>query len=111
MKRLVLVAIIFTSCQTAQQAREIRLLGFSEDVSKGKSVGPMEGDDCIWQILGYRFGGFPTLQKAVMNARKGKTSSIGDSFGGDGQGSSKSDVRYFNNVTVSNDGFNAVVVG
>ena len=111
MKFTIVAVLLITGCQTAQQAREIQLLSFSEDVSKGKSVGPMEGDDCIWQILGYQIGGYPTLQKAIINARKGKGSTIGDHFGGEATGSSKSDVRYFNNVTVTHGGFNAYVVG
>jgi hypothetical protein len=107
-----LTLVLVTGCQTAQQAREIKLVGFEDNVGKGKSVGPMEGSDCVYHILGYWLGGQPTLSRAVMNARKGKHASLSDSFGGEGAGSGAgAGVRYFNNMTVSNDGFNAGVFG
>lgn len=100
--------VFLCSCQTAQQAREVKLLGFDEDVSKGKSLGPIEGGDCVYHIFGYWLGGQPTLQRAVMNARVGKTSTISDSGGGSRSGGG---ARYFNNASVSNDGFDALVFG
>jgi len=98
-----------TACQTAQQAKEIQLVGFGEDVSKGTSLGPIEGSDCVFMVLGYWLGGAPTLSRAMMNARKGKKSSVSDVAGGAetlGEGA-----RYLNNVSVSKDGFNAGIVG
>ncbi len=107
--RIIMAGFALASCQTAQQAKEIKLLGFSEDASKGKSTGPIEGADCVFHVFGHWLGGQPTLSKAVMNARKGKTTSIGDSFGDKDMG--EGGVRYFNNMAVSNDGFDAVVFG
>lgn len=106
---LLIAALGLVGCQTTQQAREIKLLGFSDDASKGTSTGPIEGADCVFQILGYWLGGQPTLAKAVMNARKGKSTSLTDSLGSADMG--EGGVRYFNNMSVSNDGFNAVVFG
>ena len=108
-----LCALLLTGavgCQTYEQAREVRLVGFEENVSKGKSVGPIEGSDCVYQVLGYFLGGQPTLRKAVMNARRGKEGSLGDSFGGEGNGGGGG-VRYFDNMAVGQDGFNAYVFG
>lgn len=106
---LFIAACGLTSCQTAQQAKELKLVGFDENVSKGKNVGPIEGGDCVYQILGYWLGGQPTLQRAMMNARKGKTSTISDSGGG--EGGVGSEIRYFNNAVIAHDGFNAGVFG
>lgn len=97
-------------CQTAQQAKEIKLIGFEENVSKGTSLGPIEGGDCVFHVLGYWLGGQPTLSRALMNARTGKTTSIGDSMGG-GSTMAKGGARYFNNVVVTHDGFNAGIFG
>lgn len=109
-KGLLLVAACgLASCQTVQQAKELKLVGFDENVSKGKNIGPIEGGDCVYKILGYWLGGQPTLQRAMMNARKGKTSTITDSGGGESSGTG--DIRYFNNAVVSNDGFDAYVFG
>lgn len=99
------------ACQTAQQAKEIRLLGFEDDASKGKSVGTIEGSDCVFHVFGYWLGGQPTLSRAVINARKGKTGSIGDSLGSGDGGSGNGGVRYFNNMAVRSDGFNAGIFG
>lgn len=106
---VLLMLFSLVGCQTAQQAKEIKFVGFTDSAVKGKSVGPIEGADCVFQILGYWLGGQPTLSKAVMNARKGKSTSLSDSLGSsdDGQGG----VRYFNDMAVSSDGFNAVVFG
>lgn len=94
-------------CQTTQQAKEIKLLGFEENVAKGKSLGPIEGSDCVYSVFGYPLGGAPTLSRAIMNARKGKHAAVSDAVGGQdklGEGA-----RYLNNVSVSHDGFNAFV--
>lgn len=110
-KRLALLALlVLPGCQTFQQAREIHLLGFSDDVSKGKNIGPVEGSDCVYQVLGYWLGGQPTLSRAVMNARSGKKGSIGEAVASEG-GTGEGGVRYFNNMTMSHDGFNAGVFG
>lgn len=106
---LLIATIGLAGCQTAQQAKEIKLVGFTDNVSKGTSTGPIEGADCVFQVLGYWLGGQPTLSKAVMNARKGKSTSITESFGSEDMG--EGGVRYFNNMAVSSDGFNAVVFG
>ena len=93
-----------------QQAREIKLLGFDEDASKGKGGGAIEGSDCVFHVFGYWLGGQPTLSRAVLNARKGKSGGIADSVGGDSSESS-SGVRYLNNMAVTTDGFNAGIFG
>lgn len=97
------------SCQTTQQAREIKLLGFDENVSKGENAGPIEGSDCTYQLFGYWMNGQPTLQRAVINARGGKNASLADSFGGSNKVGG--DIRYFNNAVVTLDGFNVAGFG
>ena len=103
------IVVALTGCQTAEQAKEIQLLGFDGDASKGKSLGPIEGSDCVFMVVGYWLGEQPTLSRAIMNARKGKKSSIGDVVGDSGQ--LGEGARYLNNVSVSNSGFNAGIVG
>jgi len=106
----VLVAVVLGGCQTTQQAREIKLLGFEENASKGKGGGPLEGSDCVFHVFGYWLGGHPTLAKAVMNARKGRNSGLTDAVGGD-EGNGDGGVRYLNNMSVSHDGFDAIIFG
>jgi hypothetical protein len=50
------------------------------------------------------------LARAVLNARRGKSSGIGDSMSSD-EGVGKGEIRYFNNMSVVHDGFNAGIFG
>lgn len=102
------VCIFLCQCTTYRVAKNIKLIGFTEDVKKGKSVGAIEGEECIFIILGYRLGGLPTVRKALANARTGRSSEIGDIMGG---ASSGGGIRYINNTSVSPTGFNAGVFG
>jgi hypothetical protein len=96
-------------CATYSTLREIKLVGFDEDVSKGKSVGQIEGGDCVYHIFGHWLGGNPTISRAFANARKQRTTGVADAVGGD---TSQGDpLRYINNAQVTNDGFDAVVFG
>jgi hypothetical protein len=102
----------FSGCATYQYAKDVRLVSFEDNVGKGKSVGPIQGEDCVWSVLGYKLGGIPTLDKAFASARNQTSSGITDSFShGDQVASNDKAIRYINNVSTSYDGFNAVVVG
>jgi hypothetical protein len=107
---IAMMIMMAAGCQTSQQAREIKLLSFDEDASKGKGGGMIEGSDCVFHVLGYWLGGQPTLARAVLNARRGKSSGIGDSMSSD-EGVGKGEIRYFNNMSVVHDGFNAGIFG
>jgi hypothetical protein len=98
---LVLLAFGLSGCATYQYSKNVKMVSFDEDVSKGKSVGPIEGQDCIWSVLGYKLGGVPTLDRAFANARNG----------GSEVASSEKAIRYIDNVSTARDGFNAGVVG
>lgn len=98
-------------CATYQTAKEITLVGFTEDVTKGKSVGQVNADDCVFYILRYPLGGAPTLSKALDNAKRQRTSSIGDTFGSDKGGGEANQLRYINHANVSNSGFDAYLFG
>lgn len=97
-------------CTTYQTAQNVKLISFDDDVSSGKSLGPVEGEDCIWSILGYRLGGNPTLDRAFASARAQSKSQITDVVSSSSKVGDAA-VRYMNNVSTSYDGFNAVVVG
>lgn len=115
MKRIcvsVLLALSFTGCATYQYSKNVKLVAFEDDVAKGKSVGPIRGEDCIWSILGYKMGGTPTLDRAFANARNQSNSGITSAFtSGHAPASSDQAIRYINNVSTERDGFNAGIVG
>lgn len=102
-----IMASFLGSCATYRFAEKVKVISFDDGLKKGKSIGPIRGEDCTWTVLGYKLGGNPTLDKAFINARK-QSGALGAATG---MGSSGEDaLRYINNVTTSNDGFNAVVV-
>ena len=83
-------ALALSACQTYQYAQNVKMVSFEEDTTKGKGVGPIRGEDCVWMVLGYWLGGLPTLDKAFTSARQQAGS-----------------VRYLTNVASTTDGFNA----
>jgi len=102
-------ALFLTSCASYQYASNVKLVGFQDNVAKGTSVGNIRGEDCTWNVLGYQMGGLPTVDKAFINARNqaGAVESAGFDNSGKGRGQS---IRYVNNLTTSNEGFNAGLV-
>lgn len=99
-----------SACATYPYAKNVKMISFEDDVSKGKSAGPIRGEDCQWSILGYQMGGAPTLDRAFANARSQYSTGVLDSFGG-GKKATGNELRYINNVSTENDGFNAVIFG
>lgn len=107
---LILALAITSGCASYQYAHKVKLVSFSDDVKKGSSVGPIRGEDCTIQVLGYKLGGDPTLDKAFRNAmnQAGSMESAGFSNGNEGRGEK---VRYVNNVNTKWEGFDAVIFG
>lgn len=116
MKILLLVlslsGLFLSGCATYNYANRVKMVAFDDDLSKGKSAGPIRGEDCTWRVLGYSLGGAPTLDRAFINAKNqaGAAESAGfaDVAGKKGRGQA---LRYVNNVSTKNEGFDAVVVG
>lgn len=98
-------------CASYQYSKNVKMISFEDDVTKGKSVGPIRGEDCTWHILGYPLGGMPTLDRAFASARTQTKSGIGSSFSGSTNTMDSNVLRYINNVSTEYDGFEAVVVG
>lgn len=89
---LVLLGLL-TGCSTYQYAKNVKLVSFDDNVTNGKSVGPVRGDVCQASIMGNPIGEGATIDRAMAAAR------------------SKNEVRYLNNVTTETYGFDAVVYG
>jgi len=107
---VVLIAITSTGCASYNYAQNVKTIAFSDDLTKGKSIGSVKGEDCTWQILGYQLGGVPTVDKAFAHAQHGTDgASLSGSLSSDQQG--KGSLRYINNVSTKNTGFNAGIFG
>ncbi|MGE3681820.1 MAG: hypothetical protein AB7G93_08850 [Bdellovibrionales bacterium] len=106
-----LFALMSGGCATYNYAQNVKTIAFSDNLEKGQSVGNIRGEDCTWQVLGYQMGGMPTVDRAFSNAQYGKD---GSSFAGSmtsGNTNTGTGLRYINNVSTKNDGFNAGLFG
>jgi hypothetical protein len=111
-KRLYLAALsclFLGGCASYQYAQQVKLVSFDDNIEKGQSVGPIRGEDCTWTILGMQMGGLPTLDKAFINARNQAGSM--ESAGFKSNEKHENTLRYVNNVSTENDGFNALLFG
>lgn len=86
-----LLGLLPSCTPTYQYAKNIKMISFEDNVTAGKGVGPIKGQSCQLWIMGRPFTDAPTLDAAVANARE------------------TNKVRYINNVSTDNDGFNAGV--
>lgn len=96
-------------CATYPDVKELKVIGYTEDVSKGQSAGQIEAADCLWYVLGYALGSYPDISKALANARTQRKSSAAEDM--IGKGSEGKAIRYVNNVTATYDSFNAYLFG
>jgi hypothetical protein len=94
MKRAALLAalgLFLAGCATYPYANSVKMIGFSDEAKKGKTIGSVEGEDCQWIVLGYPLSEPPRLDRAMRNVRK------------------ENNVKYINKVSSKNGGFNAGV--
>lgn len=104
-----MLPLLFASCAQYKYADKIKMVSFDDNVTKGKSVGSIQGKDCTWMILGYWLGGQPTLDKAFINAKN--QAGFLESAGMGADDNKGNNLRYINNVSTENEGFNAGIVG
>ncbi|MBI2522429.1 MAG: hypothetical protein HYV97_18560 [Bdellovibrio sp.] len=92
---LMALILVIQSCASYQYAQQIKMISFDKNFTQGASVGPIQGEDCVWSVFGFQFGDAPTIERAFMSTRDH----------GNGQ-----QLRYINNVISGLDSFNAGVV-
>lgn len=86
---------LWTGCATYQYADDVKLISFDDHPTKGKAVGNITGEDCMWRVFGYELREPPSVDKAFIAARRSETRSI----------------RYVNKVSTKPSGFDAGIVG
>ncbi|MEO0336225.1 MAG: hypothetical protein AAF202_07515 [Pseudomonadota bacterium] len=89
---LVAIAWILSGCASHPYANNVKMVGFSGDTKKGRTIGSVEGEDCQWAIFGYPLSEPPRLDKAMRELVR------------------ESNVRYVNKVSSVNEGFNIVLL-
>ncbi|MCB0349145.1 MAG: hypothetical protein KDD37_09925 [Bdellovibrionales bacterium] len=102
---LILGCSLMCACATYNTADKVSLVSFDDNPTKGKSVGNIRGEDCTWTILGYQLGGLPTVDRAFANARMGVSGGL--EAAGFRKAKGNAAIRYVNNVSTKNEGFNA----
>lgn len=110
-KVFVLFAItLLSGCATYRTAEKVKLISFDDNPVKGKSIGNIRGEDCTWRLFNYQLGGVPSVDRAFSNARKGIEGGLA-AAGFDNSDKGSLGLKYINNVTTENDGFDAVIFG
>lgn len=101
---------LLASCATYNYAQKVKTISFDDNLTKGTAVGPIRGEDCTWTVFNQQLGGAPTIDKAFINAKNqaGTLSSAGFSAV---DNTKNAPIRYINNATTSNEGFNAYLFG
>lgn len=105
--RLGLLSLV--ACAQYPYAAKLKMVSFDNNLAQGTSVGNIRGEDCTWTVMGQQLGGNPTIDKAFINAKNQAGAWEAAGFT-DGKAKSQG-IRYVNNVTTTNEGFNAMVVG
>lgn len=109
---LTLGLTMLTSCATYNYAQKVKTISFDENIAKGKAVGPIRGEDCTWKVFGRELGGSPTIDRAFINAKSQAGALTAAGFGVfDKQADASKEIRYINNATTMNEGFDAYIVG
>ncbi len=85
-----LLAFLLPGCTQYQYAKNVKMLSYEDNVTTGKSVGPVRGESCQKRVMGYPIGDPATLDKAMAAARE------------------RHKLRYLNNVSTEQSGFDAV---
>ncbi len=108
---LTLGLVFVSSCATYNYAQKVKTIAFDDNITKGLSIGPIRGEDCTWTVLGRQLGGQPTIDRAFINARTGGGSLASAGLSALEKNDGSKAIRYINNATTANEGFNAYVVG
>lgn len=103
-------ALCLSACATYQTAQKVSIVSFDDKPTKGKSVGNIRGEDCTWRVLGYQLGGLPTVDRAMTNARRGVDGGLAAAGWKTGASNQDIGLRYVNNVSTRNEGFDAGVL-
>jgi hypothetical protein len=86
---LLLLGFASGACSTYQYAKGVKMVSFEDNVSTGRSIGPVRGESCQGSVMGYPIGEPATLDQAMEQARE------------------KNHLRYMNNVSTENTGFDS----
>ena len=102
---------MLASCATYNYAQQVKTISFDDNLTKGTSVGPIRGEDCTWSVMGRVLGTQPTIDRAFINAKTQAGALSAAGLGVLAKEDTSKQIRYINNATTMNEGFNAYIVG
>ena len=107
-----IIGLILQSCASYKYAQKVKMIAFDDNLKNGKAVGSIKGKDCTWSVLSYNLGGPPTVDKAFSNAieHADEIKSAGFEILSQNK-NQKPKIRYVNNASTENSGFNAGLFG
>lgn len=112
MKKLIylLLSAQLIGCATTHVSQNFSMLAFDDkgDTKNTRSVGNVEGKDCIWYVFGYPTGDQPTVRSAIYNAVYQKSDSLIPGQKSEPQGPP---LKLIKNMSVSSSGFHAWALG
>lgn len=107
------LVLIVGGCSTFDYSKQLKQVAFTDNIKKGKSIGPIEGRDCVWQFFGLPIGSRPSMDRALKAAIKNYQLTGTEISGRNEQEVEKNlkpentnDIRYINNIITANEGFN-----
>lgn len=103
--------LFLAGCASYDYAQNVKLISFTHDITKGRPIGNIRGEDCTMMFLGYYLGGLPTVDRAFINARSQANAIHAAGFDFKNEGRGNGSLKYVTNVTTQNEGFNAYLFG
>jgi hypothetical protein len=85
-----LAMLCLGGCASHTLSRNVKMISYDDDATRGKTIGPVTGESCHWKVLGYSVTNNASFDAALSDARL------------KAQGA-----RYLNNVSTETDGFDA----
>lgn len=62
----------FVSCTTPLYMKKVKLLSYSKNPHRGKSLGRVSGKDCSWRVFQFNLGA-ADLERAIAKSKTGST--------------------------------------
>ncbi|MBI2519692.1 MAG: hypothetical protein HYV97_04725 [Bdellovibrio sp.] len=103
----ILLLLCISGCATHKYSKQTKLVALSNDITRGPSIGPIEGRDCRWRIFGIKLSDGPTLDQAIQDAlSRTQLETFAENVDPASSGKPPIKIRYINNINTSNEGYN-----
>ncbi len=103
--------LFFNSCASYKYSKQTKLVALTTDITRGPSIGPIEGRDCRWTLFGINLSQGPTLDRAIQDAlSRTQLETITASSDSVTPSPPSVRIRYINNISTTNEGYHLGIV-